>query len=168
MKHNELYIIHLDCHLPWTMVGMCVVLCCGSLLAVHGLDSQIFLGFQNSDDDQKPVLQPTEKAGDDGTLAVMNNKEILTLQIPLNESGSAGLGVSVKGKTNPEDGMKDLGIFIKAVIHGGAASKVFVFSTFQPIYFKLLFNIVHAFCINIETLPQFTLKNVSLYYITYV
>ena len=41
--------------------------------------------------------------------------------IPLNETGSAGLGVSVKGKSS---GTRDLGIFIKAVIHGGAASKV--------------------------------------------
>ncbi|XP_077978514.1 partitioning defective 3 homolog [Glandiceps talaboti] len=54
------------------------------------------------------------------------NKEILTFDIPLNDTGSAGLGVSVKGKTTgvaKGTGVRDLGIFIKAVIHGGAASK---------------------------------------------
>jgi hypothetical protein len=49
------------------------------------------------------------------------------LDIPLNETGSAGLGVSVKGKTQKREGIPgamDLGIFVKAVMHGGAASKV--------------------------------------------
>lgn len=87
----------------------------------------IFLQLQKTDDDQKQNVfpQPKEKSGDDGSLAIMKNKEIISLDIPLNESGSAGLGVSVKGKTmTTEEGTKDLGIFIKSVIHGGAASKV--------------------------------------------
>ncbi|XP_070565499.1 partitioning defective 3 homolog isoform X3 [Ptychodera flava] len=52
-------------------------------------------------------------------------KEILTFDIALNDTGSAGLGVSVKGKTtgSGKGEIRDLGIFIKAVIHGGAASK---------------------------------------------
>lgn len=49
--------------------------------------------------------------------------EQLTLEIPLNDSGSAGLGVSLKGNKSRETGT-DLGIFIKSVIHGGAAFKV--------------------------------------------
>ncbi|KAL4222826.1 Partitioning defective 3 [Mactra antiquata] len=71
------------------------------------------------------ILQPAEKAGDDGTLAVMKNKELIEFNIPLtNYTGSAGLGVSVKGKTlTTEEGTRDLGIFVKAVIYGGAASK---------------------------------------------
>ncbi|XP_078322047.1 partitioning defective 3 homolog isoform X2 [Crassostrea virginica] len=75
--------------------------------------------------DPRPVLQPPEKSGDsDGSLATGRNKEILRLDIPLSDSGSAGLGVSVKGKTMTTDrGTKDLGIFVKSVIHGGAASK---------------------------------------------
>jgi len=53
------------------------------------------------------------------------DRQILTFNIPLNETGSAGLGISVKGKTSTTNGVtKDLGIFIKTVIHGGAASKV--------------------------------------------
>ncbi|XP_021343149.1 partitioning defective 3 homolog isoform X3 [Mizuhopecten yessoensis] len=81
--------------------------------------------LDNEKENQKQnVLQPAEKSGDDGTLVGMRNKEVLTLDIPLKESGSAGLGVSVKGKTQTtEHGQRDLGIFIKAVIHGGAASK---------------------------------------------
>ncbi|XP_071958211.1 partitioning defective 3 homolog isoform X3 [Antedon mediterranea] len=54
------------------------------------------------------------------------NKQILNLDIELNDTGSAGLGVSVKGKTagtGSNGETKDLGIFIKSVIHGGAASK---------------------------------------------
>ena len=51
--------------------------------------------------------------------------EELCLEIPFNDSESAGLGVSVKGKTITIDqGQKDLGIFVKGVISGGAASKV--------------------------------------------
>lgn len=75
--------------------------------------------------DPGKLLQPLDKAGDDGSLAVMKNKELIEFNIPLNNSGSAGLGVSVKGKTlTTEEGTRDLGIFVKAVIHGGAASKV--------------------------------------------
>lgn len=44
-------------------------------------------------------------------------------EIPLNETGSAGLGVSLKGNKSRETG-EDLGIFIKSIIHGGAAYKV--------------------------------------------
>lgn len=55
------------------------------------------------------------------------HRELLTYEIALNDTGSAGLGVSVKGKTkkiNETDKTVDLGIFIKTVINGGAASKV--------------------------------------------
>uniref|UniRef100_A0A8C9R756 Par-3 family cell polarity regulator alpha, b n=1 Tax=Scleropages formosus TaxID=113540 RepID=A0A8C9R756_SCLFO len=49
-------------------------------------------------------------------------REFLTLEIPLNDSGSAGLGVSVKGNRSKEN-HADLGIFVKSIIHGGAACK---------------------------------------------
>lgn len=59
------------------------------------------------------------------------NREVVTLHIPVHDTEKAGLGVSVKGKTGSNssgnlnsakfDG--DLGIFIKSVIHGGAASR---------------------------------------------
>ncbi|XP_028144226.1 partitioning defective 3 homolog B isoform X1 [Diabrotica virgifera virgifera] len=48
------------------------------------------------------------------------HREILTFNIPVHDSEKAGLGVSVKGKTS---GTKDLGIFIKGVMCGGAASR---------------------------------------------
>uniref|UniRef100_A0AAY4ALT4 PDZ domain-containing protein n=1 Tax=Denticeps clupeoides TaxID=299321 RepID=A0AAY4ALT4_9TELE len=49
-------------------------------------------------------------------------REFLTFEIPLNDSGSAGLGVSVKGNRSKET-HADLGIFVKSIINGGAACK---------------------------------------------
>lgn len=48
-----------------------------------------------------------------------------TLDIPVLDTEKAGLGISVKGKTTVGQGgnMVDMGIFIKSVIHGGAASR---------------------------------------------
>ncbi|XP_038643216.1 partitioning defective 3 homolog B-like [Scyliorhinus canicula] len=51
-----------------------------------------------------------------------DKKEYLTFEIPLNDSGSAGLGISLKGNKSKDTGA-DLGIFIKAILHGGAAFK---------------------------------------------
>ncbi|KPP75232.1 hypothetical protein Z043_105540 [Scleropages formosus] len=48
--------------------------------------------------------------------------EPLMFEVPLNDTGSAGLGVSLKGNKSRETG-EDLGIFIKSIIHGGAAYK---------------------------------------------
>ena len=70
-------------------------------------------------------LQPPDKAQDEDIPSSSKEKEIMTFHIPLNESGAAGLGVSVKGKTaTGSNANQDLGIFIKSVITGGAASKV--------------------------------------------
>lgn len=71
-----------------------------------------------------PRQIPPEKAGDVPT-GPEKQREVLTFEIPLNDTGSAGLGVSVKGKTctSAEGDVADLGIFVKNVIHGGAASK---------------------------------------------
>ncbi|XP_042896204.1 partitioning defective 3 homolog isoform X2 [Parasteatoda tepidariorum] len=64
------------------------------------------------------------KLEDESGIFPWKYREILTFQIPLNESHSAGLGVSVKGKNaSTPNGSVDLGIFIKSVIPGGAASK---------------------------------------------
>ncbi|KAK7893250.1 hypothetical protein WMY93_022402 [Mugilogobius chulae] len=71
-------------------------------------------------------LQPgdriLEKGEDSSSLLSEDGREQLMYEIPLNESGSAGLGVSLKGNKSRETG-EDLGIFIKSVIHGGAAHK---------------------------------------------
>lgn len=58
-------------------------------------------------------------------------KEQLMFEVPLNDSGSAGLGVSLKGNKSRETG-EDLGIFIKSIIHGGAAYKVLQLGLFLP------------------------------------
>uniref|UniRef100_A0A3Q3WI03 PDZ domain-containing protein n=1 Tax=Mola mola TaxID=94237 RepID=A0A3Q3WI03_MOLML len=62
---------------------------------------------------------PKERAG---SLVLEDGREQLMYEIPLNETGSAGLGVSLKGNKSRETG-EDLGIFIKSIIHGGAAYK---------------------------------------------
>ncbi|KAM7346627.1 par-3 family cell polarity regulator isoform 2-T2 [Cochliomyia hominivorax] len=64
------------------------------------------------------------------------SRKLLTFHIPVHDTEKAGLGVSVKGKTSSNvtgssngssnGSMKndgDLGIFVKNVIHGGAASR---------------------------------------------
>uniref|UniRef100_A0A8C6PG84 Par-3 family cell polarity regulator n=1 Tax=Nothobranchius furzeri TaxID=105023 RepID=A0A8C6PG84_NOTFU len=59
---------------------------------------------------------------DDVVLTQDGSREFMTFEIPLNDSGSAGLGVSVKGNRSKEN-QADLGIFVKSIINGGAASK---------------------------------------------
>ncbi|XP_056286981.1 par-3 family cell polarity regulator beta a isoform X2 [Pseudoliparis swirei] len=72
---------------------------------------------------QEDVFLPRELKGEeDGSLVLEDGREQLMYEIPLNESGSAGLGVSLKGNKSRETG-EDLGIFIKSIIHGGAAHK---------------------------------------------
>uniref|UniRef100_A0A8L7T6B9 Abnormal embryonic partitioning of cytoplasm protein 3, isoform b, putative n=1 Tax=Brugia malayi TaxID=6279 RepID=A0A8L7T6B9_BRUMA len=72
----------------------------------------------NSDSEhyhQERASEGTERYGE----------EILTLKIALNETGSAGLGVSLKARAvmKPDGTRHDCGIFIKKVLHGGAAYK---------------------------------------------
>ncbi|XP_062700068.1 partitioning defective 3 homolog isoform X9 [Aedes albopictus] len=84
--------------------------------------------------DQPSLLQQSLGPGAGGIQ--WKNREILTLHIPVHDTEKAGLGVSVKGKTGSgnssggsggsggggkHDG--DLGIFVKSVLHGGAASR---------------------------------------------
>ncbi|XP_072535468.1 partitioning defective 3 homolog isoform X2 [Salminus brasiliensis] len=59
---------------------------------------------------------------DDLVLTPDGTREFMTFEIPLNDSGSAGLGVSVKGNRSKEN-HADLGIFVKSIINGGAACK---------------------------------------------
>lgn len=65
----------------------------------------------------------SQKGEEAGSLVLEDGREQLMYEIPLNETGSAGLGVSLKGNKSRETG-EDLGIFIKSIIHGGAAYKV--------------------------------------------
>ncbi|XP_037705713.1 partitioning defective 3 homolog B isoform X2 [Choloepus didactylus] len=72
---------------------------------------------------QDGTFLPRELKGEPGCYAFsLETTEQLTFEIPLNDSGSAGLGVSLKGNKSRDTGM-DLGIFIKSIIHGGAAFK---------------------------------------------
>uniref|UniRef100_A0A8C1LXH8 Par-3 family cell polarity regulator beta a n=1 Tax=Cyprinus carpio TaxID=7962 RepID=A0A8C1LXH8_CYPCA len=68
-------------------------------------------------------LLPRELKGEPSGLQLSEDgQEQLMFEVPLSESGSAGLGVSLKGNKSRETG-EDLGIFIKSIIHGGAAHK---------------------------------------------
>ncbi|XP_072476198.1 partitioning defective 3 homolog B isoform X3 [Notamacropus eugenii] len=73
---------------------------------------------------QEESFLPRELKGEPDHCYVLSleTPEQLTFEIPLNDSGSAGLGVSLKGNKSRETGA-DLGIFIKSIIHGGAAFK---------------------------------------------
>ncbi|XP_048455034.1 partitioning defective 3 homolog B [Rhincodon typus] len=72
---------------------------------------------------QDDVFVPRELKGEQNcNLPGDDKKEYLTYEIPLNDSGSAGLGISLKGNKSKDTGA-DLGIFIKAILHGGAAFK---------------------------------------------
>ncbi|XP_074220223.1 partitioning defective 3 homolog B isoform X4 [Camelus bactrianus] len=72
---------------------------------------------------QEGTFLPRELKGEPDCCALsLETTEQLTFEIPLNDSGSAGLGVSLKGNKSRETGT-DLGIFIKSIIHGGAAFK---------------------------------------------
>ncbi|XP_068629695.1 partitioning defective 3 homolog isoform X2 [Battus philenor] len=53
----------------------------------------------------------------------LRNRLILRLDVPVHDSEKAGLGISVKGKVTVGPDPQDLGIFIKSVLHGGAASR---------------------------------------------
>ncbi|CAL8072840.1 unnamed protein product [Orchesella dallaii] len=71
-----------------------------------------------------PRQIPPDKIEDDAQPSPWSEREVLTLDIPVLDTEKAGLGISVKGKTNAVRGkMMDMGIFIKSVIHGGAASR---------------------------------------------
>ncbi|XP_039998733.1 partitioning defective 3 homolog isoform X2 [Xiphias gladius] len=63
-----------------------------------------------------------ETEEDELVLTPDGTREFLTFEIPLSDSGSAGLGVSVKGNRSKEN-HADLGIFVKSIINGGAACK---------------------------------------------
>ncbi|XP_016375071.1 partitioning defective 3 homolog [Sinocyclocheilus rhinocerous] len=72
---------------------------------------------------QEDTFLPREvKEQDDLILTPDGTREFMTFEIPLSDSGSAGLGVSVKGNRSKES-HADLGIFVKSIITGGAACK---------------------------------------------
>ncbi|XP_043081572.1 LOW QUALITY PROTEIN: partitioning defective 3 homolog [Puntigrus tetrazona] len=72
---------------------------------------------------QEDAFLPREvKDEHDLILTPDGTREFMTFEIPLNDSGSAGLGVSVKGNRSKES-HADLGIFVKSIITGGAACK---------------------------------------------
>ncbi|XP_035219361.1 partitioning defective 3 homolog isoform X2 [Stegodyphus dumicola] len=88
---------------------------------------ELVISRQETDLSPSPSLPrelPHEKCEEDVGIFPWKRRDIYTYEIPLNDTGSAGLGVSVKGKTsNTENGQVDMGIFLKNIFHGGAAYK---------------------------------------------
>ncbi|XP_052022585.1 partitioning defective 3 homolog isoform X10 [Apodemus sylvaticus] len=76
----------------------------------------------NAEPTQMQTPKETKAEDEDVVLTPDGTREFLTFEVPLNDSGSAGLGVSVKGNRSKEN-HADLGIFVKSIINGGAASK---------------------------------------------
>lgn len=70
-------------------------------------------------------MKSMNRASEESLLLPWKQREILTLDIPVHDTEKAGLGISVKGKTSTSGSnvTTDLGIFIKSVLHGGAASR---------------------------------------------
>uniref|UniRef100_A0A4W5N4E9 PDZ domain-containing protein n=1 Tax=Hucho hucho TaxID=62062 RepID=A0A4W5N4E9_9TELE len=72
---------------------------------------------------QEEIFLPRElKREEASPLVLEDGREQLMFEVLLNDTGSAGLGISLKGNKSREKGV-DLGIFIKSIIHGGAAYK---------------------------------------------
>lgn len=69
----------------------------------------------------------------------LRHRSVMRLDIPVHDSEKAGLGISVKGKVTVGSNPQDLGIFIKSVLNGGAASRDGRFVHFHCFYFILLF-----------------------------
>ncbi|KAM4718376.1 partitioning defective 3 homolog isoform 2-T2 [Anableps anableps] len=90
-----------------------------ALLRATPMDGMVNLLVLRQED---PLLPREVKQEDDMVLTSDGTQDFLTFEIPLNDSGSAGLGVSVKGNRSKEN-HADLGIFVKSIINGGAASK---------------------------------------------
>uniref|UniRef100_A0A5S6QHG2 PDZ domain-containing protein n=1 Tax=Trichuris muris TaxID=70415 RepID=A0A5S6QHG2_TRIMR len=76
--------------------------------------------------DVQPVASSGQKRAHKGKSPT--RKKFLQFDVALNDTGSAGLGVSVKGRVSTKEGgaipeRRDLGIFVKSIMHGGAAFK---------------------------------------------
>uniref|UniRef100_A0A8C5KWG0 Partitioning defective 3 homolog n=1 Tax=Jaculus jaculus TaxID=51337 RepID=A0A8C5KWG0_JACJA len=91
-----------------------------SLLRSTKMEGTVSLLIFRQEDTFHPRELKTEN--EDIVLTPDGTREFLTFEVPLNDSGSAGLGVSVKGNRSKEN-HADLGIFVKSIINGGAASK---------------------------------------------
>ncbi|XP_041977360.1 partitioning defective 3 homolog isoform X4 [Aricia agestis] len=74
--------------------------------------------LNNSNSNSNDALNSSSRS-----LLSLRNRQILRLDVPVHDSEKAGLGISVKGKVTVGPEPHDLGIFIKSVLHGGAASR---------------------------------------------
>ncbi|XP_044734253.1 partitioning defective 3 homolog isoform X2 [Chrysoperla carnea] len=89
-----------------------------------GSVAKIISQFQEAAN-KSATSSPLDTKSTEDAVLPWKHREILTFNIPVHDSEKAGLGVSVKGKTTNQNGgqSSDLGIFVKNVLHGGAASR---------------------------------------------
>lgn len=62
--------------------------------------------------------------GDAPSVPMTVIKTVFDLEIPLHNSGPAGLGVTVYTKTTSAKGVGEIGVYIKSIVAGGAAALV--------------------------------------------
>ncbi|CAL4093836.1 unnamed protein product [Meganyctiphanes norvegica] len=96
-------------------------------------------GYENTDQNEHPLNlpkkgntsnsdllegMPSEKSPEDNLTFPWKPRKILSFRIPVHSSEKDGIGIKVKGKAvSKYDGYKDLGIFVKSIIEGGAAAE---------------------------------------------
>ena len=68
--------------------------------------------------------QDTPSSGPDSAPPLTVNKTVLNLEIPLHNSGPAGLGVTVYTKSTSSKVGGEMGVYIKSIVPGGAAAMV--------------------------------------------
>ncbi|CAL8293354.1 unnamed protein product [Lota lota] len=93
-----------------------------ALLRASPMEGTVGLLVLRQEDPLLPREVVSQPDDEDLMLTPDGTREFMTFEIPLSESGSAGLGVSVKGNRSKES-HDDLGIFVKSIMNGGAACK---------------------------------------------
>ena len=90
---------------------MCVCVCVQGVPIVVTILMYMYV-YMQFPDSSEPSSVPTSVG-----------KSLLTFNIPLNNCGLAGLGVAVHGRCS-SGRHGDMGIYIKSIVHGGAAAQV--------------------------------------------
>ncbi len=68
--------------------------------------------------------QDTPTSGEGHAPPLTVSKTVLNLEIPLHNSGPAGLGVTVYSKSTSSKVGGEMGVYIKSIVPGGAAALV--------------------------------------------
>ena len=80
----------------------------------------------NLDNEHISILQQSPPIDEGSSQPLTVNKTVLNLDIPLHNSGPAGLGVTVYAKSTSSRVGGEMGVYIKSIVPGGAAAMVSV------------------------------------------